>query len=104
MVQPANSPAARDSRAGWFDLHTSELREPETVCPLFNAGMGLSEAATYLDDSGRPVGIWFDRFSDGRGFTLARHGPPRCAHDCCLLYTSPSPRDRQKGAIAGWGL
>lgn len=85
MAQPADSPAARDSRAGWLDLHTSELREPETVCPLFNAGMGLSEAATYLDDSGRPVGVWFDRFSDGRGFTLARHLRQAARHAGPLL-------------------
>lgn len=85
MAQPADSAAANGGRAGWFDLHTSELREPETACSLFNAGMALSEAASHLGDSGRPVGIRFDKFSDGRGFTLARHLREAARHEGPLL-------------------
>ena len=60
-------------RHGWFDLTTTAVLAPAVICPTFNAAMPPTEAAGCLGDAGRPIGIWFDRFSDGRGFTLARH-------------------------------
>lgn len=69
----------------WFDLDTTALVEPRMICPVFNASLPPAEAVAHLKDADRPVGIWFDKFSDGRGFTLARH-LREAAHHAGLLF------------------
>ena len=81
-----------DSRApdGWFGLADAAFHEPVMFksvkfCPTFNASMPPAEAGVYLGGPDRPVGIWFDKFSDGRGFTLARHLREAVHHTGLLL-------------------
>lgn len=80
------APAA-DSRApeGWFGLANAEFHESVMVCPTVNASMPPAMASGCLGGQDRPVGIWFDKFSDGRGFTLARHLREAAHHTGLLL-------------------
>ena len=85
MAQVADSAAMTPCRHGWFDLHSCALLESVIICPFFNASMAPADAGAHLGDSSRPVGIWFDKFSDGRGFTLARHLREAAHHAGLLL-------------------
>lgn len=74
MAPAADTPALE----GWFGLADAVFYDPVMFksvmfCPTFNASMPPAEAGGCLGAPDRPVGIWFDKFSDGRGFTLARH-------------------------------
>jgi len=73
MVQVADNLAGAGYQHCWFELQSLALIEPVEICSFFNASMTLADAGVHLGNSGYPVGIWFDKFSDGRGFTLARH-------------------------------
>jgi uncharacterized protein (DUF934 family) len=61
------------TRDGWFDLSSTRLVALDRICPTLNASLPPADAPAHLGDASCPVGIWFDKFSDGRGFTLARY-------------------------------
>ena len=61
------------TRDGWFDLSSTRLVALDRICPTLNASLPPADAPVHLGDASCPVGIWFDKFSDGRGFTLARY-------------------------------
>ena len=72
MAQMPDRPAL----VGWHDLNARRFGECGMICSTFNASMPPTEAVSYLSDiaiGGFPLAIWFEVFSDGRGFTLARH-------------------------------
>ena len=82
MAQMPDRPAS----VGWYDLNACRFGERGMICSTFNASMPPTEAVSYLPDiavGGEPLAIWFEVFSDGRGFTLARHR--EVAHHAGLL-------------------
>ena len=59
----------------WFDLVTGELLRRGVIGHVHAGGASLSDitAADITRIGGAALAIRFDRFSDGRGFTAARH-------------------------------
>lgn len=57
----------------WFDLTSCSLSPPCDLLMVLDGAMPLSGISVTTSDGLSPVGIRFERFSDGRGFSLARH-------------------------------
>ena len=79
------NPGDRQATATLFDLARYSLAVPPAILSTFNAAMPPDLAVSCLAHDGHPVGIWFDVFSDGRGFTLARRLRESACHDGLLV-------------------
>ena len=80
-----SNPGDRQETAMLFELNSCSLAVSQMTLSIFNAAMPPDLAASFLANDGHPVGIWFDIFSDGRGFTLARHLRESACHDGLLV-------------------
>ena len=71
----------------WFDLATGDLLRRGPVGLVLAGGAPLSEItpADIARLAGGALAIRFDRFSDGRGFTAARHVREALHHDGQLV-------------------
>ena len=73
------------------------LKELGDVPLLFNdTGLELPETVEHVEDIASKLGLELCVASAGDAFwsSLLSYGPPARDYRCCLLYTSPSPRDR----------
>jgi len=59
----------------WFDLATGDLLRRQVIGHVVAGGAPLSDIteADIARIAGAALAIRFDKFSDGRGFTTARH-------------------------------
>ena len=57
----------------WFDLTSCSLSPPCDFLVTLKGAMPLSDISVMTCDGFSPVGIRFETFPDGRGFSLARH-------------------------------
>jgi uncharacterized protein (DUF934 family) len=71
----------------WFDLATGNLLRRGVICHVLSGNAPLADItpADIAGLGGAALAVRFDRFSDGRGFTAARHIREMLAYEGALV-------------------